>query len=402
MKVAGGARDRALTAVLVASDRALAESFLKAAAEAKVFQILAEIRGYPSAATLEMRLRQMQPHVVLVDLAADFDAACGLMPAAAALQPPVQVVGLHYRPDPAVLIRCFRAGATEFLCEPFDAGAQREAAARIRRLREPEPQQPDSTGTLIGFAPVKPGAGASTLATQFAFTLRRMTGRRVLLVDLDTLAGAIAFHLKLSPNYSVLDAVARASSLDPGSWSALTVPAGGIDVLAAPDQPTAEELDSNGLHDVLEFSRLFYDWVVVDLPAIFHRLSLFAVSEADAAYLVSTGELPSLHMARKAVGLLGQLGFSRDRYQIVVNRLDRRSDLSVSDMEKIFGSPVFASLPDDPAPVHRMVTRVEPLGRDSELGRAIEQLAAKVTASAAAAARARTTAGDGRAVVSES
>ncbi|MGB9612514.1 MAG: AAA family ATPase [Bryobacteraceae bacterium] len=255
----------------------------------------------------------------------------------------------------------------------------------MRRLREPDPPPSEATGTLIAFAPVKPGAGASTLATQFAFTLRKMTGRRVLLVDLDTLAGAIAFHLKLSPNYSVLDAVARASSLDPGSWSALTVAAGGIDVLAAPDQPVAEQVDSNGLHDVLEFSRLFYDWVVVDLPAIFHRLSLFAVSEADAAYLVSTAELPSLHMARRAVGLLGQLGFSRDRFQILVNRLGRHSDLSVSDMEKIFGAPVFASLPDDPAPVHRMVTRVERLGRDSGLGRAIEELAAKATASAVVA-----------------
>ncbi len=36
MSIAGGARERALTAVLVASDRVLAESFLRAAAEARV------------------------------------------------------------------------------------------------------------------------------------------------------------------------------------------------------------------------------------------------------------------------------------------------------------------------------------------------------------------------------
>lgn len=400
MSVTGGARERPLNAVLVASDRELAESFLQAAAEAKVFQILAELKGYPAAPTLEMRLRQMQPDVVLIDLAADFEAACGLIQAAAALQPPVQVVGLHHRPDPDVLIRCFRAGAAEFLSAPFDAAAQREAAARVRRLREPEPQQPGESGVVLAFSPVKPGAGASTIAAQFAFAMRRLTGRRVLLVDLDTQAGAIAFHLKLSPTYSVLDAVARASALDPGSWSALTVSAGGVDVLAAPDQPAGEDLDSNGLHEVLEFSRLLYDWVIVDLPGVFHRLSLFVLSEADSAYLVSTPELPSLHMGRRAVALLGQLGYSKDRFQILVNRVDRRSDLSVADMEKIFSCPVFASLPDDPAPVHRMVTRVEPLGKDSELGRSLEQLAAKVSA-AASAAKMRGGVPEGRAVVSE-
>lgn len=400
MSIAGGARERALTAVLVASDRVLAESFLRAAAEARVFQILAELKGYPAAATLEMRLRQMQPDVVLVDLAADFEAASALIPVAASLQPAVQVVGLHHRPDPDILIRCFRAGAAEFLSAPFEPEAQREAAARIWRLREPEPQQPGEAGVLVAFSPVKPGAGASTIATQFAFTLKRLTGRRVLLVDLDPQAGAIAFHLKLSPTYSVLDAVARSSALDPGSWSALTVSAGGVDVLAAPEEPAAEEIDSNGLHEVLEFSRLLYDWVVVDLPAVFHRLSLFVLSEADSAYLVSTPELPSLHLARRAVALLGQLGFSKDRFQIMVNRLDRRADLSVADMEKIFSCPVFASLPDDPASVHRTVTRVEPLGRDSDLGRSLEDVAARIAASAPAA-RTRAAAGEGRPVLSE-
>ncbi|MCS7044591.1 MAG: AAA family ATPase [Bryobacteraceae bacterium] len=401
MNVAGGAREKALTAVLVANDRALAESFLRAAGEAKVFQILAELKGYPAAATLEMRLRQMQPDVVLLDLASDFGAACALIPVAASLQPPVQVVGLHHRPEPDTLIRCFRAGAAEFLSMPFDAAAQREAAARIWRLRQPEPQQPGESGVLVAFSPVKPGAGASTIATQFAFAVRKQAGRRVLLVDLDTLAGAIAFHLKLAPTYSVLDAIARSSALDPGAWSAMTVSAGGIDVLAAPDQPVGEEIDSNGLHEVLEFSRLLYDWVIVDLPSVFHRLSLFVLSEADAAYLVSTPELPSLHMARRAVGLLGQLGFSRERFQILVNRLDRRADLSVADMEKIFSCPVFAALPDDPASVHRMVTRVEPMGRESEFGRSLEQMVAKATSTASAAARARTGAGEGRPVLSE-
>lgn len=401
MNFAAGARDRPLSALLVAADRALAESFQRAAAEARVFQIVAEVKGLPTAAVLEMRLRQVQPDVVLLDLATDFDAACSLMAVGASLQPPVLVVGLHHHPAPEVLIRCFRAGAAEFLSAPFDGAAQREAAARLRRLREPEPPQPGGSGVVVAFASVKPGDGSSTLATQTAFALRRLTGRRVLLIDLDLSGGAIAFQLKLSPTYSVLDAIARSPALDPGSWPALTVAAGGVDVLAAPEEPAGEEIDSNGLHEVFEFGRLLYDWVIVDLPAVFHRLSLLVLSEADAACLVSTPELPSLHLGRRAVGLLGQLGFSKDRFQIVANRVDRHAGLSPGDMEKIFGCPVLVSLPDDPVALHRAVTRAEPLGRDCELGRAFEQLAAKLSASVPSAAKARSAASEGRALVSE-
>jgi pilus assembly protein CpaE len=401
MHGSAGARERALTAVLVAPDRNLAEKFRSAAAEPKVFEILSEIKEYPSGATLEMRLRQIQPDVLLIDLATDFDSAAALIQAAAAVQPPIQAVGLHYRPDPEAVIRGFRAGASEFLAAPFDASAQREAAARIRRLKAPETGPQEEAGTLIAFAPAKPGSGASTLSTQAAFALKRLTGRRVLLVDLDVLGGSIAFQLKLRPTYSVLDAIERSSRLDPGTWSALVAPAGGIDVLAAPDSPLSEEIDASGLHDVLEYSRMMYDWVVIDTPSVFHPHSLLALSEADTALLVSTADLVSLHMARRAVGLLTQLGYGRDRFQMVVNRLERGAGLSVSDMEKIFGCSVLATLPEDLQPVHRTVTRVEPLGSDCELGKALEQMLKKVQGIAASAGRPKAAGTEGRAVAAE-
>lgn len=401
MHGSAGARERALTAVLVALDRNLAEQFRSAAAEPKVFEVLAELKEYPSASTLEMRLRQIQPDVLLIDLASHFDSAAALIQAAAAVQPPIQVVGLHYRPDPEVVIRCFRVGASEFLAAPFEASAQREAAARIRRLKAPDAGRQEEAGTLIAFTAAKPGAGASTISTQAAFALKRLTGRRVLLIDLDISAGSIAFQLKLRPTYSVLDAIERSSRLDPGTWSALVVQTGGIDVLAAPDLPFDAELDAAGLHDVLEYSRMIYDWVVVDMPTVFHPHSLLALSEVDSALLVSTADLVSLHMARRAVGLLSHLGFGRDRFHIVVNRLERGAGLSVSDMEKIFGCPVLATLPEDLHPVHRTVTRVEALGGDCELGRALDQLMKKVQGAAAPAARSRATAAEGRAVTAE-
>jgi len=396
-----GARERALTAVLVAVDRNLAQQFREAAADPKVFEVLTEFKEYPSASALEMRLRQIQPDVLLMDLASDFDSATALIQAAASVQPPIQVVGLHYRPDPEVVIRCFRSGASEFLSVPFEAHAQREAAARIRRLKAPEPGKPQEAGSLIAFAPAKPGSGASTACIQGAFALKRLTGRRVLVVDLDILGGSVAFHLKLRPTYSVLDAIERSSRLDPGTWSALVVQAGGMDVLAAPEDPVSESLDATGLHEVLEYSRMMYDVVVVDLPSVFHPHSLLALSEVDTALLVSTADLVSLHMGRRAVALLSQLGYGRDRFQIVVNRLEKGAGLSTSDMEKIFGCPVLATLPEDPQHVHRTVTRVEALGAECELGRALEQMIKKVQGPAAAAGRPKGATAVGRAVAAE-
>lgn len=374
----GTVREPSLTALLIAEDREMARRLQLSLAESRVFEVLSELKSYPAEQTLEIRLRQIQPEVVLLDVATDLNVALRLMRFVAGFQPTIQVIGVHNDNDPQVLIQSLRAGACEFLYEPFDVAAQKEAAARICRLREPEGHSKQDFGKVVTFSSAKPGSGASTLATQTAFCLKRMTGKRVLLADFDILSGSTAFALKLNPTYSLMDALERSDQLDPGLWSSLVVSVGGLDVLAAPDAAMSDAIEFSRLHDVLEYARMLYDWVVVDLPTVFHRLSLFVLSEAEQSFLVSTSELPSLHLARRAVGMLSQLGYGKDRYQMVVNRVNRKADISTADMEKIFTCSVFASFPNDYYALHKVVTRAEPLPADCDLGRSIEQISVRI------------------------
>jgi pilus assembly protein CpaE len=371
-------RDPALTSVVIAPNRELAEQLNSALQDAKCFEVLADLKSYPSDQTLELRVRQILPDVVFLDLATDFEVAAGLIRKLNASQPPVQVIGIHSSNDPQVLIQSLRAGACEFLHSPFSAETQREARARIARLKQPDGPSQQDYGKVVVFSSAKPGSGASTLATQTAFSLKRMTSKRVLLADFDVMGGSIAFALKLNAPYSLLDAIERSEHLDPALWSTLTVNTNGVDVLAAPDAASSDSIELSRLHDVLEYARMLYDYVVIDLPTIFHRLSLFALSEADQSFLVSTSELPSLHLGRRAISLLSQLGFEKDRYQMVVNRFGKKENITTADMEKVFGCKVFAVYPNDYYALHKVVTRAEPLPGDCELGQAVERVAERL------------------------
>ena len=162
----------------------------------------------------------------------------------------------------------------------------------------------------------------------------------------------------------------------------MTVSAGMIEVLPSPEMPYSEPVDPGRLHDVLQYARMLYDWVIVDLPSIFNRVSLLALSQSDRAFLVSTSELASLHLARRAIKLLNHLGFDSTRFQMIINRLDKRDGLSGSDLSKLFGGPIDISLPNDYFSLHRVVTLGEALEGDTELGKAVEELASKLCGSA--------------------
>jgi pilus assembly protein CpaE len=372
-------RGPVLTALAIIPDRELAAQLASALERTRSFQILSEFKSYPSQQTLEIRVRQTKPDVILLDLASDLDQACELIRCVSSLNLQMHVIGLHVRNDSDAILRSLRSGASEFLYAPFDVQTQNDAVARLHRLLQPGPADATEPGSIIAFSSAKPGSGASTLAAQTAFALRRTTSQRVLLADFDLMGGMIGFYLKLTNTKSLLDLLPVAERLHDGAWASAVAVADGVDILPAPETPYAGPVDAARLHAVMEYARMNYDWVVIDLPVVFQRLSLMTISESDRAFLVSTPELPSLHLARKAVNLLDQLGFPKERFRILMNRIDRRDEIAGSDIERLFNCAIDARIPNDYFSLHRAVTLGQPVDAHCDLGKAMESLAGRIS-----------------------
>ncbi len=375
MKGLPSAQEIEFTALMIAPDRDLAEQFFKTLPATRAFQVLGDLKSYPPRQTLDMRLRQLCPDVVLLDTATSLPSAEDLIRLTAGFKPVTHLVALHTHNDPETLVRVLRCGASEFLYAPFDPAAQKDALRRVRRLRQPEASADAGTGRLLVVTSTKPGSGSSTLAVQMAFALRRETGQRVLLVDLDLAGGTIGFYLKLRHEHSTADALAQALNMDPAIWTTFVVSRAGVDVLLAPEMPPAAEVGPDALHGLLEYARLLYDWVVLDVPSVPHRASLLAASESDLTFLVSTTELTSLHLTRKAVVLLDQLGFGKDRYRLLINRADKRERLGQAQIEKIVGCPVHAAFVNDYFGLQSVMAHGQVLEPATELGGAVARLA---------------------------
>jgi pilus assembly protein CpaE len=367
-----------VSALMISPNRELGEMFLHSVAKSRLFEVIGDLKAYPAQQALDVRLRQLRPDVVLVDLSTNLDEACELIRYITSLPNSAQAIGIHLKNDSEAILRSLRVGAVEFLYAPFDVSIQEACVNRIVRLIQPEGGT-DQNGKIVVFSSTKPGSGASTLASQTAFALRRATGKRVLLADFDLLGGSLGFLMKLEHDHSVMDLLRFTDRLDKRVWSDMVAHSNGVDVLPAPELPWNEPVDPSQLHQVLQFARRLYDFVVVDLPSIYHRISLLSISESDRAYLISTSELASLHLARRAVKLLTHLGFDSQRYQVLINRIDaKRDELNISDLGKLFDCAVDASLPNDYLSLHRAVTQGEAVDPDSDLGKAIEGLAVKL------------------------
>jgi pilus assembly protein CpaE len=346
---------RELSALLIAPDRELASGLAAALGEGRAFRLKGEMEVYPAMEALEARLKEMEPEVVLLDVASDFRRAAELLRQMSGARPAIPVIGLHPRNDSDAILRSLREGASEFLCAPFDPIIQRQAAARIRRLIEPAVRAKPGAARVLAFSSAKPGSGASTLAAQTAFAVRRRTEEKIVLADMDLMSATMTFYGQLGDR---------------------AVPAAGVDVVAV--------ADASDLGPLVERARRRCGWTVLDLPSVFYRASQAALPLLDRLYLVTTAELASLHLAHRAVNLLAERSFDRDRVEVLVNRVGKRRGLGPADFSKVLGPPARRSFPEDSLAVQRALASGEPLAAGSPLGRAIEDFAEELTRAEAA------------------
>lgn len=365
--------------LLVCPDPVIAQSIELVLSLSPTASMTERLHEYPSVNALIEKAQAQRAAAVMIDVATDRAAAGALLRSVADSVSPLSVVALHRSNDPEVILQCLRGGASEFLSVPFRAADFEQAVQRIaKRSRASARAQPQvqRRGRLMAMAPVKGGAGCSTLAAAMAYQVRSQTKKQVLLADMSLAGGILSFLLRLRTPYTTIDALRHSSQLDEALWKSLVVSHDGIDVLGAPERPEPPLIEPYPVQETLDFARSIYDYVIADLGGVVDGVGMTTVSTADEVNLVCSTDMPSMFLMRRTIPLLEEMGVKRDEINVLVNRFDRRAELSTEDMEKIFRASVHATFPDDTASVLRAHREGGPVAESSELGKAIKRYVA--------------------------
>lgn len=327
---------------------------------------------YPRAGTLTGLAAHQGCNICFLDVATDPDHALPLISEAA---PAIPVVALNPTNDADLILRCLRRGACEFVSEAT-AEQIRGVLDRLARLRAPgEATRPS---TVYGVMPGKAGCGASTLAAHLAIELKRGGARSVLLVDVDSIAGSIAFLLKLKAAHHLGDAVRDCLRLDSDLWGRLVSSSQGIEVLPAPESAAISvALDRPAAMELICYWREHYERVVLDLPGA-GGPGLDFLPLCDELLLVTTNELAALHATRRSIEWLEREGIERQKLKLLVTRYTPATGLKREDVETALQLAPHAVLSNDYEVVQRGVLEGKPVPGGSAYGRSIQGLAASL------------------------
>jgi pilus assembly protein CpaE len=335
------------------------------------------VRNYPSPRDLGGAMGGGTMHLCFLDVVSDPEQALQLLGEMSRLGPSVQVIALLSGNDPDAMLRCLRAGASDFLIRPFTSEQMEGVLAKLARTQSSEGGGKEPAKIFV-VMPAKGACGASTIACNLAFQWKRHGAKRILLADLDPLTGTLSFLLKIKSSYSFVDVLTRAYELDHDLWASMVTQVQGIDVLLAPEVLVD---GANDLHDpspILDYARHNYDVVIIDAGGVYGEWNLNQARMANELLLVTTNELPALQAAQRALSYLDANRIGRWKIRLIVNRYLRDVGLSREVIATALHTEVYDIFPSDYEAVQKSLMEGKPAPPSTTFGKSIMQLADKL------------------------
>lgn len=333
-----------------------------------------ELASYPDLDDVP-QLLEADYDVIIIDLDSDPEYALDLVEHICG-NGSATVMVYSARNDSALLVRCMRAGAREFLNQPIATSTIAEALVRAS-VRRPTVRVPKKTlGKLLVFAGAKGGSGVSTIASNFAILLAQESHKNTLLLDLDLPLGAAALDLGIMTQFSTANALQNISRLDSHFLSKLlTKHSSGLSVLSAPDKYTPVHASDEAIEKLFTVARQDFDYVVVDAGSSIGSTYKTMLKGAAVVYLVTQVSISELRNSNRLISEFFTL--PSPKLEIVLNRFTPNTlGIDEENITKALTMPATWKIPSDYGTVQRAQNTATPLALgDSSIADVIRKMA---------------------------
>ncbi|HCG7480679.1 TPA: AAA family ATPase [Vibrio parahaemolyticus] len=248
--------------------------------------------------------------------------------------------------DTASLKMALRLGATDYFSRSVELG---ELYPLLKSTAE-EKVSNKQMGDLTLFINTKGGSGATTLAINTAIELSSYAKSKVLLIDLDMQFSDAADYLNCKPKYNINDVIDSVNDLDELSLEGLVYqhPSGLNYLCFNQNDPRNNHKHAIHVSKLLPILRQFYSHIIVDLSHGVDHVYQQIVSPATHIFLIMQQNVTSVKHAVSYIRSLElDYGLSNHQVELIVNRFEKKSTISLKDIENAVGGHAIHLVPNN-------------------------------------------------------
>lgn len=259
-----------------------------------------------------------------------------------------KVLALSDNPSVELIIEVMRAGAKEFVPVPIIKNEFFEAIKElVTEMNEPVKK---NKCKIISVFSNKGGIGKTSLATNLALELAKITKENIALIDLNFQMGDITTFLDLKPSFNISYMLENLDKINETFLLSTLERYKSTSLYVLADPPYFKQADNIQPRQI---TRLFdtlketFSYIIVDAEASFDGKNIAALDNSDLIMLVTVANLPALRNTQRCLELFEKLGYDKEKIKIVVNRYMENDEIKEVDIEKVLSKDIYWKIPNN-------------------------------------------------------
>jgi pilus assembly protein CpaE len=300
--------------------------------------------------------KEHTPDIFLVSMEEPVARALQTVEMLGAAAPQAAIIVYSSLAEAGAVRRAMVAGARDYLMKPLKPEDVSRAIYGILELDErkrlnvgDDSSEPVARGTIFTVFGAKGGIGKTTIATNLATALVRLTDANVVLVDMDTRFGDVAIMMDIAVETSIADLGRRMDELDRESIKDYLVQHHtGVSILPAPLHPTEwRNVTPQHIEKIIDLLAQGHDYVVIDTPGTFNELIATTLELANVILLITSMDIASIKDTALALEMLRSAEVSEDKVKLTINHCTSSNSLREEDVERVLEYGVTWRIPHD-------------------------------------------------------
>lgn len=280
------------------------------------------------------------------------------------------------------VIKAMRLGAKEFLPKPI---IKEDLKHVIRTLFIESDDADVSSSKIITIYSNKGGIGKTTIASNLAMELSKVTRDKVALVDLNLQLGDISTFLNLNPAFDV--GYVMKNIIDKKEASLINAfekyQDSNVYVLSDPSYiEQAESITPYQIDNLFKALRKLFPYIVVDMSSNIDQNSLKILDESDLVIFTTIVNLPAIRNCQRCLNLFRSRRYSNGKVKVVINRYMENDEIKIEDIESTIGEKIYWKIPNNYFSIMEAINRgitVGEVNSNSNIANSFRDLANKIS-----------------------
>ena len=294
-----------------------------------------------------------------------------------------KVLALADSPSVDLIIQIMRAGAREFIPVPIIKNEFFEAFNKIITRFE-QPKKVNKCKIISVFSN-KGGIGKTSLATNLALELSKITKENVALIDMNFQMGDITTFLDLKPSFNISYMLENIDKINETFLLSTLERYKNTNLYILADPPyfkQADNIQPKQITKLFNTLKETFSYIIVDAESSFNAKNITTLDNSDLILLVTVANLPALRNTQRCLELFEKLGYDREKTQIVVNRYMENDEIKESDVEKVLSKEIYWKIPNNYFEIMTAINKGIPvsiLNGSTNIAQSYKELAQKIS-----------------------